>query len=191
MTPIKSAKFLQQLKAASPPQSSTYGKQINKQNKRKTHKQTRETQTKTKAKNPTPKKTLRCHFWRVGNSLCLCWTVTLWQRCCSHFSATAPCLTKEHSLMVHAHFASSEADHEHLPSSLTARGLSINSMTRVPMSMYFHLSEKPSNIVFPLLIYLNKSTLHILQKTLRCTFPLIFNLNGWDISICLLLLTKR
>lgn len=56
MTPIKSAKFLQQLKAASPPQSSTYGKQINKTKEKPTNKQEKpkpnQKQKKNKNKNP-------------------------------------------------------------------------------------------------------------------------------------------
>mgnify|MGYP001855163345 CR=1 FL=1 len=55
MTPIKSAKFLQQLKAASPPQSSTYGKQINKTKEKPTNKQEK-LKPKQKQKNPPKKK---------------------------------------------------------------------------------------------------------------------------------------
>jgi len=55
MTPIKSAKFLQQLKAASPPQSSTYGKQINKTKEKPTNKQEK-LKPKQKQKTPPQKK---------------------------------------------------------------------------------------------------------------------------------------
>lgn len=162
--------------------SPTHRKQTNKQNK--------SPQTNNN-KNPTQnsnKKAQHCQLWRVGNSLCLHWTVALWQRCCSRLSATAPSFTiSTPSWCTHTLLP------QHRPRELTKF---INST----QTIYRQYNQSTNFNVFPFFreafkycistIYLKKSTLQTLQKMLRCTFPLIFNLNGRDISICLLLLTK-
>lgn len=78
-------------------------------------------------------------------------------------------------------FTSSETNCENLALSSTAPGLANSKIPTISISMCFHFSEKPPNMVFALLIYLSKNTLDILWNMVRYTLSLFFNLKSWDL----------
>lgn len=125
------------------------------------------------------KKRPLCHFDRIWISLYLYWTIKLWQRCCPHTPLPQhSALPKRIPSWCHSGFASSKTDHEILPISSQYRDYQANEK-----SQCVAIFQRSLQMLFPLLIYLNQSTLDILWNSVKYALSL---LSSWRVEISLL-----